>query len=42
MSKELQRAKKILQRINELAAVSEEEGCITPDLWNQSISGRKK
>ncbi len=43
MSNELQRANNILQRINELACVSEDEGCITRTFGtNAFIEGRNK
>jgi len=43
MKNELQRAKKILQRINELASVSEDEGCITRTFGTKAfIEGRNK
>ena len=43
MSNELQRASKILQRINELASISEEEGCITRTYGTKAfIKGRNK
>ena len=43
MSNELQRAEKILQKINELAAVSEDEGCITRTYGTKAfIEGRNK
>lgn len=41
MSNEIQRAEKILQRINELASISEEEGCITRTYGTKAfIEGR--
>jgi hydantoinase/carbamoylase family amidase len=43
MSSELQRAEKILQRINELACISEDEGCITRTYGTPAfIKGRDK
>ena len=43
MSNELQRAETILQRINELASVSEDEGCITRTYGTKEfIEGRNK
>jgi allantoate deiminase len=43
MSNELQRANKILQRINELASISEDEGCITRTYGTKAfIEGRNK
>ena len=43
MSTQLQRAKKVLQRINELASLSEDEGCITRTYGTQAfIEGRNK
>ena len=43
MSIELQRAEKILQRINELASISEDEGCITRTYGTHAfIEGRNK
>jgi len=43
MSTELQRAEKILQRINELASISEDEGCITRTYGTPAfIDGRNK
>jgi hydantoinase/carbamoylase family amidase len=43
MSDQLQRAEKILQRINELAAISEDEGCITRTYGTPAfIEGRNK
>ena len=39
----LQRANKILQRINELASISEDEGCITRTFGTKAfIEGRNK
>lgn len=43
MSNNLQRAEKILQRINELASISEDEGCITRTYGTKAfIEGRNK
>ena len=43
MSNELERAKKILQRIDELASISEDEGCITRTYGTKAfIEGRNK
>jgi allantoate deiminase len=43
MSNELQRAERILQRINELASISEDEGCITRTYGTPAfIKGRNK
>jgi allantoate deiminase len=43
MSNELQRAEKILQRINELASISEDEACITRTYGTKAfIEGRNK
>lgn len=43
MNNHLQRAEKILQRINELASISEEEGCITRTYGTKAFSeGRNK
>lgn len=43
MNNHLQRAEKILQRINELASISEEEGCITRTYGTKAfIEGRNK
>lgn len=43
MSNELNRANKVLNRINELAAISEEEGCITRTYGTKAfIDGRNK
>ena len=43
MSNNLQRAEKILQRINELASISEDENCITRTYGTKAfIEGRNK
>src|SRR5688500_15281570 len=43
MSNHLHRAEKVLQRIDELASISEEEGCITRTYGTKAfIEGRKK
>jgi hydantoinase/carbamoylase family amidase len=43
MNNHLQRAEKVLQRINELASISEEEGCITRTYGTKTfIEGRSK
>ena len=43
MNSESHRAEKILQRINELASISEDEGCITRTYGTQAfIKGRDK
>ena len=43
MNNELQRAEKILQRINELASISEDTGCITRTYGTKAfIEGRNK
>lgn len=43
MNNHLQRAEKILQRINELASISEDEGCITRIYGTKAfIEGRDK